>query len=338
MTMRFRRPLSFGLIAALFSMMALAPGCGPKTVRTGHRGVEGTLKDIRFFAYQIQSQEEGNNVRKLADSHYDMLVIDQTRSVKGEEDYESAADVARLKDSKGSSGRKKVVVCYIDVGEAESYRRYWRDTWRVGSPEWIVAPDPDGWDENYPVKFWRPQWKEIMNQAVDRIIEDGYDGIYLDWLEVYSFEPVARAAGKEGLNPRDGLVEFVREIARRARSKKPGFLLIAQNAAELGSIPEYVELFDAVAQESVWYEGAGDPDIGEFPGDVPVDPENTEELLRDLALWQKRGKPVFDIEYARDFSNVARAYALGDKHGFRTYVTLNPLDALSSTPPPGLKI
>src|SRR5450756_2755360 len=74
--MRFRRPLLFGLIAALFSMMALAPGCGPKTVRTGHRGVEGTLKDIRFFAYQIQSQEEGNNVRKLADSRYDMLVID----------------------------------------------------------------------------------------------------------------------------------------------------------------------------------------------------------------------------------------------------------------------
>ena len=325
----------FGLIAALFSMMALAPGCGPKTVRTGHRGVEGTLKDIRFFAYQIQSQEEGNNVRKLADSRYDMLVIDQTRSLKGEEGYESAADVMRLKDSKGSSDRKKVVVCYIDVGEGESYRRYWQDGWRVGSPEWIVAPDPDGWDGDYPVKFWRPEWKRIMNEAVDRIIEDGYDGIYLDWLEAYSFEPVAKEARTEGLDPRTELVKFVREIACRARSKKPGFLLIAQNAAELGSVPEYVELFDAVAQESVWYEWAGDPDTGGFPGDVPVDPGNTEELLRDLALWQKRGKPVFDIEYARKPSNAKRAYALGAEHGFKTYVTLRMLDSLSQTPPPG---
>ena len=335
MTMRFRRPLLFGLITALFSMMALAPGCGPKTARTDHRGVEGTLKDIRFFAYQIQSQEEGDNVRKLADSRYDMLVIDQARSLKGEEGYESAADVARLKSSMGSSGRKKVVVCYLDVGEAESYRRYWQDTWRVGDPEWIVAPDPDGWDGNYPVKFWRPEWKRIMNEAMDRIIEDGYDGIYLDWLEVYSFEQVARTAREEGLDPRAELVKFVRELARRARSKKPGFLLIAQNAAELGSVPEYVELFDAVAQEGIFYEGAGDPDTGEIMGDVHRAPEDTGELLRDLALWQERGKPVFDVEYAQQPSNVRRAYTLGEEHGFKTYVTLRMLDALSQTPPPG---
>lgn len=235
--MFFGRRLFLALIAALLAVTAPAPGCGPKTVRTGHRGVEGTLKDVRFFSYQIQGQEEGNNIRKLADSRYDMLVTDQTRSLKGEEDYESAADVLRLKDSKSSSGRKKVVVSYIDVGEAESYRRYWRD------------------------------------------------GIYLDWLEAYSFEPVAKVARSEGLDPRTELVKFVRELARRARSKKPGFLLMAQNAAELGSVPEYVELFDAVAQESVWYEWADDPDTGGVPGDVPVDPENTEELLRDLALW-----------------------------------------------------
>ncbi len=335
MTMRFRRPLLLGLIAALFSMMALAPGCGPKTARTDHRGVEGTLKDIRFFAYQLQGQEEYDNIQKLADSRYDMLVTDQTRSLKGEEGYESAADVARLKSSMGSSGVKKVVVCYLDVGEAESYRRYWKDDWHVGDPEWIVAPDPDGWDENYPVKFWRPEWKRIMNEAVDRIIEDGYDGIYLDWLEVYSFEQVAGAAREEGLDPRAELVEFVREIARRARSKKPGFLLIAQNAAELGSNPEYMELFDAIAQEGVWYEGGSDPDTDEIPGDVTVNPELTRELLNDLKLWQKRGKPVFDVEYAQQPSNVRRAYTLGEEHGFKTYVTLRMLDALSHTSPPG---
>ena len=319
----------------LLAVTVVAPGCGRGAVREQGAVTASPLRDVRFFAYQLQGQDESGSIGRLADSSYDLLVIDQTRSLKGEEGYDSAADVARLKGSGGSSGGKKVVVCYLDVGEAESYRWYWRDGWRVGSPEWIVAPDPDGWDENYPVKFWRPEWKRIMNEAVDRMIEDGYDGIYLDWLEVYSFEPVAEAARREGLNARDELVKFVRELAVRAGTKSPGFLCIAQNAAELGSDPEYVELFDAIAQEGVWYEGGGDPDADETPGDVPSDPELTRELLDDLKLWQERRKPVFDVEYAQESSNVNRAYALGEEHGFKTYVTLRALDALSQTPPPG---
>ena len=322
-------------IVIILVVTVIVPGCGRGAVREQGAVTTSPLRDVRFFAYQLQGQDESGSIGRLADSRYDLLVIDQTRSLKGEEGYDSAADVARLKGSEGSSGGKKVVVCYLDVGEAESYRWYWRDGWRVGSPEWIVAPDPDGWDENYPVKFWRPEWKRIMNEAVDRIIEDGYDGIYLDWLEVYSFEPVAEAARSEGLNARDELVEFVRELTVRAGTKSPGFLCIAQNAAELGSDPEYVELFDAIAQEGVWYEGGGDPDTDETPGDVSVDPELTRELLGDLRLWQERRKPVFDVEYAQESSSVNRAYALGEEHGFKTYVTLRALDALSKTPPPG---
>ena len=96
-----------------------------------------------------------------------------------------------------------------------------------------------------------------------------------------------------------------------------------------------MELFDAIAQEGVWYEGGSDPDTGETPGDVTVNPELTRELLNDLKLWQKRGKPVFDVEYAQQPSNVRRAYALGEEHGFKTYVTQRKLNAMSRTPPPG---
>ncbi|MBU4179736.1 MAG: endo alpha-1,4 polygalactosaminidase [Actinobacteria bacterium] len=295
----------------------------------------GAIEDVRFFAYQIQDQSWDGNLQKLIDSHYDLLIIDQTRSVKGEEGYDSKGEVARLKGSENSTGGNKIVVCYIDVGEAESYRWYWRDGWKVGDPEWIVAPDPDGWDENYPVAFWDEEWKGIMREAIDGIIEDGYDGIYLDWLEVYSFEPVADAAAAEGLDARDELVEFVRELADHAHSRKPGFLFIAQNAAELGSIPEYVGLFDAIAQEAIWYDGGGDPDSGETEGDVPVDPELTDEYLGALALWRKAGKQVFDVEYAEEPVNTKRAYRLGEDHGFKTYVTLRPLEALTGTPPPG---
>lgn len=143
----FRRSV---LVFVSLSFLALTVGWYAS--QTG--GFEGTgigrLKDVRFWAYQIQNQQADGNIGKLAESDYDLLVIDQIRSLKGDEDHDDRADVSRLKRTKGVSGKPKIVLCYIDVGEAESYRGYWRDGWRVGDPEWIVAEDPDGWDENYP--------------------------------------------------------------------------------------------------------------------------------------------------------------------------------------------
>ncbi|MFH0958034.1 MAG: MJ1477/TM1410 family putative glycoside hydrolase [Pseudomonadota bacterium] len=293
------------------------------------------LRDVHFWAYQIQKQDNGKNMEQLANSHYDLLVMDQTRSLKGDEDYDSKEDVALVKNSSNSRGGRKLVICYIDVGEAESYRWYWQKGWKVGNPDWIVGEDPDGWDENYPVKFWQPEWKDIMKKNIDRIIEDGYDGVYLDWLEVYSFEPVAEVARAEGLEPHEALADFVAELFEHARAKKPDFLFIAQNAAELGTFPEYTKLFDAIAQEAVWYDGAGDPDTAESPGDEPWDPDESQELVYLLEEWQKLGTPVLNVEYAQESANVKRAYKLGKENGFRTYVTLRPLDRLTSTPPPG---
>ncbi len=303
--------------------------------RAARRPSRGPFANVRYWAYQIQDQEVDGNIDKLAASRYDMLVIDQTRSIKGEEGYDSRADVTRLKESANSRGGKKLVLCYIDVGQAESYRWYWRGAWRIGSPEWIAAADPDGWDENYPVKFWRKAWKDIVKGYIDRIIADGYDGIYLDWLEVYSCVPVARAAKREGLNPRVELTKFVAELRAHALARKPGFLLIAQNAPELGAYTSYVALFDAIAQEDIWYDGGGDPDTGEQPGDVAMDPDDSAWTIAQLARWRALRKPVFDVEYARLPANVDRSYRLAKHNGYRAYVTLRLLDRLSSTPPPG---
>ena len=293
------------------------------------------LKKVQFWAYQIQKQDYGNNMDKLADSQYDLLVIDQTRSLKGDEDYDSQKDATLLKNSANSRGGRKLVICYLDVGEAESYRWYWQKGWKVGNPEWIVAEDPGGWDENYPVKFWQPEWKDIMKKSIDRIIEDGYDGVYLDWLEVYSFEPVAELARAEGLEPHQVLTDFIAELSEYARAKNPDFIFIAQNAAELGAFPKYTKLFDAVAQEAVWYDGSGDPDTSESHGDQRWDPDESQELIYLLEEWQKQGKPVFNVEYAQESSNVKTAYKLGKEHDFKTYVTLRPLDQLTTSPPEG---
>lgn len=315
----------------LFIAFIFLSGCASNKASTS----ANPLKNIRFWAYQIQDQNAGDNLEKLIDSHYDLLVIDQTRSLKGESSYDSKKEVDMLKDSKGQSGKNKIVLCYLDVGEAESYRWYWRDGWRVGNPDWIVTVDPDGWDENYPVKFWKKEWKTIVKKSIDMIIDDGYDGLYLDWLEVYSNVDVATAAQREDLDPKTELIDFIKDLGSYARSKRASFIIVAQNGAELGDDEAYLDVFDGISQEAIWYDGGGDPDGTEQVGNVEQNHKLTKEYLDYLDVWKEAGKPVLDVEYATDSDKVRRAYELGREDDFKTYVTTRPLNKLTDTPPPG---
>lgn len=292
------------------------------------------LDEVDFWAYQIDGLDVPESIDSLCLSHYDLLVIDQQRSLKGSEGHATAADVSRIRNSLNSKGENKLVVCYIDVGQAESYRYYWQAGWETGNPEWLLDPDPDGWNSSFGVKFWSPEWKTIMKHYIGRIIDDGYDGIYLDWLMIYDFPPAIEQAQKEGLDIKHELKAFIRELTGYARGTKPGFLFIAQNAPELGTDTGYASLFDAIAQEDIWYDGSGDPDNGGNEGDFPVDESDSELLISDLQLWQNLGKPVFNVEYAVKPENVSRAYSLGHQNQFKTYVTLRLLNKLTATPHP----
>lgn len=292
------------------------------------------LGKVDFWAYQIDALDIPESIDSLCDSHYDLLVIDQQRSLKGSEGHATAADVARIRNSRNSRGENKIVVCYIDVGQAESYRYYWQAGWETGNPEWLLDSDPDGWNSSYGVKFWSPEWKTIMKHYIGRIIDDGYDGIYLDWLMIYDFPPAIEKAHREGVDIKQELTAFIGELTGYARGRKPGFLFIAQNAPELGTDAAYAGLFDAIAQEDIWYDGSGDPDNGGNEGDSPVDEVDSELLISDLQLWKNMGKPVFNVEYAVEPGNVNRAYNLGDQNHFKTYVTLRLLNKLTSTPHP----
>jgi len=243
--------------------------------------------------------------------------------------WDSAADVEYLQ----STG--KMVICYIDVGEAEDYRWYWQDGWEVGNPSWIAGEDPDGWDGNYPVVFWNDDWKAIMAEYLTRIINDGYDGIYLDWLEVYDFDAVVAAAEALGKDPEDLLVEYVQWIEQFVHSRNEDFIIIAQNAAEMGYRLDYIQVFDGIAQEAIWFDGGGDPDSSETPGDVAVESALTAEYVQSLQYWKTAELPVFNCEYCQEPANTATAYSNGEQNGYITLCTLRPLDQVTETPPPG---
>lgn len=318
------------------------------------------LSQVKFWAYQIQQISDSGAVDALANSHYDLLVIDPTRtdwSTTETRNFDTQAMVQRLKATTASDGRhRKLVIAYIDIGEAENWRWYWTWSkyWAPGTPKpadwpsWIITRDPDGYAGNFPVAYWDAAWKDIIIDGrnhppapqrdyvsvLDEVIRDGFDGIYLDWVEAFSNDDVQAAATRAGLDPASEMIAFVRELRDYARQRQPNFLVIQQNAADLlDGHRELLKVIDGIAQEHIWYYGEADVNWSDPRGyDRPTDPSLTEEYLHHLAQYLAAGVPVFNVEYAVRWAD--RAYALSKARGFIAYCSRTSLSRLTTTPPP----
>jgi endo-alpha-1,4-polygalactosaminidase (GH114 family) len=150
------------------------------------------------------------------------------------------------------------------------------------------------------------------------------------------------------------MIWWVGDIAEFGRDINPGFLVIAQNAAELLESGEYVEIIDAIAQEQVWYDGGAEDDP---PGDCPLPrteaeidtetyrrslspgcrrqydeyPESTlhvssDEYLFYLQRAKTLGLPVFTVDYALDPENINWIYETSRGLGFIPFVGNRALD------------
>jgi cysteinyl-tRNA synthetase len=297
------------------------------------------LRQARSWAYQIQGLEEEGAVDALAHSDYDLIVLEPVRSLKGSEDFDTAGMVARLHDE------GKLVLAYVDVGEAEDYRRYWADDWiapsadEPGEPDFLITVDPAGWSGDYPVAFWDERWKDIVIYAddslMDMVLDDGFDGVYLDWIEAYQDETVAAAAEHLGIDPAQEMVAFVQEIADYGRGRSESFLVLPQNAAELAQeVPEYLDIIDGLGQEDLSFRGEADTEWGHpESGDIPTSPDDQEYLLELFDLYLGAGLPLFCIDYALEQPNVQTAYATARNAGCLGYVSQTPLSRLTGTPP-----
>lgn len=318
-----------------------------------------SLANIRFWAYQIQDLSDSGAVDRLVNSRYDMLVLEPTRTDWSSDDkfFNTKEMVSRIKASMGHDGSKrKLVIAYIDIGEAEDWRWYWTwsKNWQVGKPrpaDWpnyILTHDPDGWEGNYPVAYWDTNWKDIIiygnnqnsrpygdyNSVIDETIKDGFDGIYLDWVEGFENEAVINAATILGKDPKLEMIRFIQEMREYAQKRVPGFLIIQQNGSALGDgHPELFSLVDAIAQEGIWYEGDATDDWNDPDGyDWPVPDSWRQEYFTNLARFQSAKLPIFDCEYALNMS--PDAYNKSQNAGFIPYCTRRSLSRLTTTPPP----
>jgi len=320
------------------------------------------LSQITYWAYQIQDVNEEGAIDELADSHYDMLVLEPTRTdwSSDAKDFDTKGMVERLKSTKSSDGiHRKLIIAYIDIGEAEDWRWYWTwseyedeecknpfpDDW----PDYIVCCDPDGWGGNYPVAYWDEDWKDVViygeNQGtspdrdyksiIDEVIKDGFDGIYLDWVEAFENENVIAEAQRQGKDPAEEMINFIQEMRDYAEERNPNFIIIQQNAASLieGNSDELSSVIDAISQEAIWYDGDATDDWDDPNGYDFINESSLVDYYIDyLDQYLEAGIPVFNCEYALNYAD--DAYSKSYSKGYIPYCTRRSLSKLTTTPPP----
>ena len=176
-------------------------------------------------------------------------------------------------------GTRRLVLSYMSIGEAEDYRWYWAENEQNGAREWL-GQENKRWRGNYAVRFWHPQWQAIILDYADRIVDAGFDGVYLDRVDVF-----------EELGHAEQMVEFVERVAQRGKARREGFLVISQNGDALIPNERFRAAIDGFAREDLFY--------GENADGVHNDADSIEASIARLRLLANEGKPVFVVEYPK---------------------------------------
>ena len=159
----------------------------PTTVHNENANNINTLADAQNFLYLISTSTYSTKsayLNAIASTNFDIVLID----LFYDGEALTAAEVASLKTK--ANGGTRLVIAYMNIGAAETYRYYWQDKWKKGRPNWLKK-EYDGFPDEFWVKFWDKDWKEIIygneNSYTQKILNADFDGVYLDNIEGYYF-------------------------------------------------------------------------------------------------------------------------------------------------------
>ena len=310
------------------------------------------LGGVKSWGYQLQHGDPEN----IAKSPYDLVVVDYSRN--GEDDGRFTADEVRKMQTRPDGGRR-IVLAYLSIGEAETYRYYWNEDW--AEPLKVLAEGDIVEDKADPEKAGKggaaakrggtrtrtlgvprlsaPVWLGRENFAwagnfLVRYWEKGWQDIIFGSKDAYLERIIA--AGFDGVyldrvdafygvtderaSGKTDMVAFVTALARRARDLKPGFAIVPQNGEELLLEPAYLATIDGIAKEDLLY---GNPSEGQ-----PNNPATVSNSVTWLSPALRHGLPVLVVEYLLEKETAERLRADITEKGFIAYFGTRSLDRL----------
>jgi cysteinyl-tRNA synthetase, unknown class len=271
--------------------------------QTNRKLTAGQTWKVSSFGIQLQ----GLDVTQSKTSPFQMLICDYSRDGSAAGRY-SREEVSLLK----SGGRR--LVGYLSVGEAESYRGYWKPGWKPGRPVWLGPTNPD-WGGNYKVHYWDPQWQSVIFQYADTILEQGFDGLFLDVVDAYEFWESKRPTASADM------VQLILGLTQHVRAKYGQNIGIFLNGgAGLVADPTLLSSITGIAKEEIFFGLGGD--------DRPTTAEFTKQALQELEPVTKSGKLVLSIDYTSKLDQARVAHQKASQAGYLEYVGVRNLDRL----------
>jgi cysteinyl-tRNA synthetase len=147
-----------------------------------------TIQDAKNFLYFLSPDNiystKSEFLNAIAATNYDIFIIDLF--FMGE--ALDTNDMNMLKTK--ANGGERLIIAYMSIGEAEDYRYYWQSSWETKPPSWLAGENAD-WPGNYKVRYWESEWQTIIygndNSYLKKIIDAGFDGVYLDIIDAFEY-------------------------------------------------------------------------------------------------------------------------------------------------------
>ena len=281
-----------------FPLAALVVGAllGPQA----SRAADPRLSAVDDVVYVLQPDGSAS-LSAITASRFDLAIVDYSSDGTAIGEH-SASSVAALRNS------GKIALAYLSIGEAESYRYYWNPSWNSSPPAWLGPENPD-FQGNFKVRYWQPAWRSILfgtpagpnRSYLDRILDQGFDGVYLDIIDGFTFWSEERGE-RSRFEARRDMVALVQAIARYARVTRGrrNFLVFPQNGEDLilddeGELDElgrrYLRTLSGLGVEDVFYDEL-----------TPQDDEAVEFRTTLLQRYVQAGKLILATDYVWDSS------------------------------------
>lgn len=160
----------------------------PTTIYNENADKIEKFSQVRNFLYLINPEKytkKSEFISAVCATNYDLLIMDLFFQ---DNTTFSADEIEQLRQK--ANGGKRLVVCYMSIGEAEDYRYYWKNEWKTNRPSWLAKENP-AWKGNYKVRYWDPEWQRIIFGTTDsyltRILNANFDGVYLDIIDAFDY-------------------------------------------------------------------------------------------------------------------------------------------------------
>lgn len=142
------------------------------------------VTQVRNFLYLLDLEPFSTKqsfIQAVTGTNYDLLITDLFFNDGSAFTVEEVEQLRRK-----ANGGQRLVVCYMSIGEAEDYRYYWQAGWKKDRPDWMEKENPQ-WEGNYKVQYWDPAWQAIIFGYLQKILDAGCDGVYLDIIDGFEY-------------------------------------------------------------------------------------------------------------------------------------------------------